>query len=145
MYFDSYTRYMFEIVLCLFFYPLLVRDWVMVWGFWLKYIWGFFLAFGSLSSCSSIKCTSFMGKNYDFIYSFIHSFIHSFIVSRWKIRQWWVLIPGQAAELLCSKSLANVPHYGHISRLKLNFVPAYPTKSRTWRVGVRILALKTKR
>ena len=33
-------------------------------------------------------------------------------------------------DLLCTKSLANVPHCGHTSRLKFNLDPADPSKNR---------------
>ena len=47
-----------------------------------------------------------------------------------------------AAELLCSKSMAKAPHYGHISRLKQNFDSTDPTEKRTWRIAVRTLTMK---
>ena len=34
------------------------------------------------------------------------------------------------AKLLCSKSFANVPHYGHTSKLKWNLGPADLTENR---------------
>ena len=47
-----------------------------------------------------------------------------------------------AAKLLRPKSLANVLHYVHTSRLKQNFKSADPTGNRTWRISVKTLAIK---